>query len=219
MSRQKRLECHTHTFFSDGVLSPVELVRRAYVSGHGLICMTDHADFTNLEHVLNCQNKILGNISWDIDVRVGVELTHIPVDKMEGLAGKARDFGAQVVIVHGESPVEPVEVGTNEMAVSLKEVDILAHPGNTLTVEQAEKARENEVFLELTTRRGHSQGNKHVVKVGLEAGAGFIVDTDAHEPDDFITFEQALKVAEEAGLPKEEAFRACLDNPLKVSRL
>jgi len=33
---------HTHTFHSDGVLSPIELIRRAFVKGYSAIAITDH---------------------------------------------------------------------------------------------------------------------------------------------------------------------------------
>ena len=33
---------HTHTFLSDGVLSPIELIRRALVRGYKAMAITDH---------------------------------------------------------------------------------------------------------------------------------------------------------------------------------
>lgn len=212
MELGKRFECHAHTFYSDGELSPMELVRRAFVLDHGLITLTDHVDFSNIEHVLSCQKKILPEVSWDIDVLVGVELTHIPKDKIGKIVSQAKKLGAQVIIVHGESPVEPVEEGTNEVAVTLADVDVLAHPGN-ITVEQAEKARENGIFLELTTRRGHKDGNKNVAQVAIEAGAKLLVNTDAHSPHDLITQKQAFDVAFEAGLTEKQAFESVVENP------
>ena len=43
---------HTHTFLSDGVLSPIELIRRAFVRGYKVIAITDHVGFGNLEYVV-----------------------------------------------------------------------------------------------------------------------------------------------------------------------
>ena len=37
------IDFHTHTFHSDGVLSPMELVRRAKIEGYRAIGITDHA--------------------------------------------------------------------------------------------------------------------------------------------------------------------------------
>ena len=43
---------HTHTFLSDGVLLPIELIRRAAVAGYTAVAVTDHASAGNLSHVL-----------------------------------------------------------------------------------------------------------------------------------------------------------------------
>lgn len=218
MDLGRRCEFHTHTFYSDGVLSPIELVRRAFVLGDSVVAITDHVDFTNLDFVLKQQKKLKGSVSWGIDVLVGVELTHIPKDKIASLARKARKLGAELVILHGESPVEPVEVGTNRVGVECLDVDILAHPGNKLSMEEAELAGENDVYLELTSRRGHSRGNVHVAEVALKSKAKLLVNTDAHEPEDLITQEDALKIAVSAGLSRNDALEVVRDNPKEFLR-
>lgn len=211
MDLGRRCEFHTHTFYSDGVLSPTELVRRAFVLGDEAVALTDHVDFTNLEFVLKNQRKLEGNVSWGIKVLFGVELTHIPVDKIAKLAAKARRLGAEVIILHGESPVEPVEEGTNLEGVSCPDVDILAHPG-AITAKEAELAEENNVFLELTSRSGHSKGNSAVAKAALAAGAKMLVNTDAHAPEDLINQRDALEIALSAGLRERDALRVVRDN-------
>jgi histidinol phosphatase-like PHP family hydrolase len=187
-------------------------VRRAFVLGDSVIAITDHVDFTNLEFVLKSQRKLKGNVSWDIKVLVGVELTHIPVDKIARLAGKAKRLGAEVVVLHGESPCEPVEEGTNRVGVKCRDIDILAHPGD-LSVEEAELARKNNVYLELTSRNGHCDGNVHVAEMAVEAKAKLLVNTDAHVPEDLITQEEAYKIAVAAGLSESDALHVVKNNP------
>ena len=46
------IDFHTHTLFSDGILVPSELVRRAEVMGYRAIGLTDHVDSSNLEFVV-----------------------------------------------------------------------------------------------------------------------------------------------------------------------
>jgi len=212
MELGRRCEFHTHTFYSDGVLSPIELVRRAFVLGDAVIAITDHVDFTNIEHVLKSQLKLKGNVSWDIRFVSGVELTHIPKDKIAKLAGKAKRLGAEVVVLHGETPVEPVEPGTNMAGVKCSDIDILAHPGG-ITPGEAELARENNVYLELTSRQGHSQGNVHVAEMAVEAHARLLVNSDTHKPEDLITQEEALRIALGAGLSDGDAFHVVNKNP------
>jgi len=213
----KRCDFHTHTFFSEGVLCPTELVRRTFVKGYKAIAITDHVDFTNLEHVLKCQQKIKGQIPWGIKVYVGVELTHIPKNKIAELAKKAKALKADLVVVHGETPVEPVEEGTNREAVKCRYVDILAHPGK-ITEKNAETARKNDIYLELSTRRGHCTGNEWVAKIAKKTGAKLLVNTDAHEPEDLVTQETALQVALDAGLDENEALKVVKDNPIQFMK-
>jgi len=49
-------------------------------------------------------------------------------------------------------------------------VDILAHPG-LISEEDASMAAKNNVYLEITTRKGHSLTNGHVAKTALKTGA------------------------------------------------
>lgn len=207
------IDLHTHTIFSDGELIPSELVRRAEVKGYKAIGLTDHVDFTNIEHVLFCLSKAkyLEDM-LDMKIFVGAELTHVPPEKIESLTTLARRLGAEIVVVHGETPVEPVRSGTNLAAIKAG-VDILAHPG-FLTAEEAELARVNNVCLEITSRYGHNITNGHVVRLAKEAGARMVVDTDTHSPRDLIDTERAIQIAIGAGLAPEEARRIVTDHPI-----
>lgn len=199
------IDLHTHTIFSDGELIPSEQVRRAKTLGYEAIGLTDHADFTNVEHILNCvtKAKYLEDL-MDIKVLPGIEITHVPPEKIASLAKLARELGAEIVVVHGESPVEPVLPGTNRAAAQCLDVDILAHPG-FITKEEAKIAADNNVCLEITARGGHNRTNGHVAKIAKLSGATMVVDTDSHHPSDLITTSTALKVAMGAGLEKDEA--------------
>ncbi|MBC2695041.1 MAG: PHP domain-containing protein, partial [Desulfobacteraceae bacterium] len=46
------IDLHTHTIFSDGVLIPSELVRRAEFIGLKGIGLTDHGDFSNIDFIV-----------------------------------------------------------------------------------------------------------------------------------------------------------------------
>ena len=205
---------HTHTFLSDGVLSPIELIRRAYVRGYGVIAVTDHVGLEEQERVIK---TLIGECrraseEWDILAIPGVEITHVPKNLIAEAAQRAKDLGAQIVVVHGETIVEPVEPGSNLAALKSPCVDILAHPG-IITEEEAALAAENEVFLEISSRRGHSLTNGHVAKVGLHSGARLVLDSDAHAPEDLLTSELAVKVARGAGLSGEDASVVLESNP------
>jgi histidinol phosphatase-like PHP family hydrolase len=197
---------HTHTFLSDGVLTPIELVRRAHVIGYRVMAITDHVGPGNMESVLTVLKKECGvaSRSWDILALPGVEITHCPKDEIDALAKEARALGARVVNVHGETITEPVEPGTNLAAVSSSHVDILAHPG-LITPQEAAIAARNGVFLEVSGRRGHGFANGHVVRIARETGARLVLNSDAHEPKDLMTREFAMKVALGSGMDEHDA--------------
>ncbi|MCD4703087.1 MAG: histidinol phosphate phosphatase domain-containing protein [Methanosarcinaceae archaeon] len=199
------IDLHTHTIFSDGEVIPSELVQRAVIKGYEAIALTDHVDFTNIEHVLSCvkKAKYLEDV-LDIRVLAGVEITHVPPSKIQSLAREAKRLGAEIIVVHGETITEPVAPGTNAAVVEIEEVDILSHPG-FITLEEADRAIENDICLEITSRNGHNRTNGHVARIGLEAGAKLIVNTDTHSPDDLITQDTAIKIAMGAGLTEEQA--------------
>ncbi|MSQ15867.1 MAG: histidinol phosphate phosphatase domain-containing protein [Dehalococcoidia bacterium] len=195
-------------------MSPVELVRRALVNGYTAMAITDHAGVGTLERVLSELKRdcALASDYWDITALPGVELTHVPAKAIADTVKKARDLGAEIVIVHGETIVEPVEPGTNLAAVRCVEVDVLAHPG-FLTVEEAEAAARNGIFLEISARKGHSLANGHVVRVAASVGARLVLNSDAHAPEDLLTHSFARMVARGAGITEDEVRIVLIDNP------
>ncbi|MCL4459151.1 MAG: histidinol phosphate phosphatase domain-containing protein [Chloroflexi bacterium] len=208
---------HTQTFLSDAALSPVELVRRAIIRGYKAIALTDHVGSGNCELVLKqlIQDCTICMRHWDIIAIPGVELTHVPAAAIAEVAHLAKGVGALIVVVHGETIVEPVEPGTNLAAVQCSGVDILAHPG-FITAEEAQLAAGNGIFLEISARKGHSLTNGHVVKVARAAGAKLLVNSDAHDPDDLLTPAFARSVASGAGLLPEELDEVLLKNPTRL---
>lgn len=212
-------DLHTHTFLSDGVLSPIELIRRCIVNGYSALGISDHVSASTLERVIRevSLDAELAARYWNFRVLVGVELTHVPAASIAELAERAKRLGADHVVVHGESPVEPVEPGTNLAAACCPAVDILAHPG-LLTADEAAAAAETGVLIEVTSKDGHSLGNGRVVQVCREAGARLIVNSDSHLPGHILTPEFARRVALAAGLTEAELPEVLEQNPLTLLR-
>jgi len=194
------IDLHTHSLFSDGVLLPSELVRRAAMKGYEIIAITDHADTSNLDFIIPRVTAACKELNrrWNIKALPGIELTHIPPETFGELTERARSLGAAIVVAHGETLVEPVHPGTNMAAIEAR-VDILAHPG-LITMQEAELAAKNGVHLEITSRKGHCLSNGHVAKISAELGVKLVIDTDTHEPGDMITDEQAQKILLGAGV-------------------
>ena len=208
---------HTHTFLSDGVLSPIELIRRARTVGYEVMAITDHVGYGNVEYVVKTlvQDCRAASQRWDILALPGVEITHVPKEDIDAVARDAKRLGARVVIVHGETIVEPVEPGTNRAAICSDYVDILAHPG-LIQLEDAYLAAQRGVYLEVSARRGHSLANGHVAKMAAQAGATTVLDSDAHEPGDLLTPEFAHRVVLGAGIEEQQVHTIMRENPQKL---
>ncbi|MBE6504186.1 MAG: histidinol phosphate phosphatase domain-containing protein [Methanobrevibacter sp.] len=212
----RRIDLHMHSLFSDGELLPSELARRALKLNHEVIAITDHIDYSNVEEIPKIQSAIDDvNENWDITAVLGAEVTHAPIESIDGIAKRAKELGAKIVVVHGETLNEPVTPGTNLAAVKSKYVDILGHPG-LITKEEAELALENDIYLEISARKGHCLGNGHVANIAREVGNKLLVNTDTHSPDNLITFEKSYEIARGAGLSDEEAMKAIVDNPREL---
>jgi putative hydrolase len=194
------IDLHTHSNLSDGVLIPSELARCAERAGLRGLGITDHGDLSNIDFIIPRIIAIARELNRVLNVTVipGIEITNVPPDFIEETTGKARALGAKIIVVHGETMLNPVAPGTNRAALDAG-IDVLAHPG-LITEEDVVKARENGVFLEITARKGHCRANEHVARLARKVGAKLVINTDAHEPVDIINKNTAKQIVCAAGL-------------------
>jgi len=194
------IDLHTHSLFSDGELIPAELWRRAQVKGYRYLGITDHVDGSNFEVVFARLKAAAHSLNRGEPPYLipGLEFTHLPPALIGPLTNQARALGVPLIIVHGETLAEPVAPGTNRAAIE-SDIDILSHPG-LISLEEAALARERGIFLELTSRKGHSLTNGHVARTALEVGTSLVLNSDAHSPGDLISRREAELIARGAGL-------------------
>jgi histidinol phosphatase-like PHP family hydrolase len=198
------IDLHTHSLFSDGELTPAELARRFEVAGYRGIAITDHGDQSNIDLIIPRLVAFCEEVNRLEGIRLipGIELTHIRPEAIPALVSRSRKLGARLVVVHGETIVEPVAPRTNRMAIE-SSVDILAHPG-LITEEEVLLAKEHSVYLELTSRKGHSLTNGHVAKLAQRIGAPMILNSDTHAPADIWPAARLHEIAVGAGLTEDD---------------
>ncbi len=169
LSRIKLNDRSAYTyFFSDGILSPLELVYRAKRKCYTAIVLTGRIDYSNVGTVIAGITKVakIPMENYAILVLSGAELTYIPPKLIKDAADKCRKLGGEITIVHGETIAETVTPKTNIYTVEAG-VNILAHPGH-LPEEEAGIATENSAKIEITSRRGHDVTNNEVAEVVLK---------------------------------------------------
>ncbi|MDZ7762635.1 MAG: histidinol phosphate phosphatase domain-containing protein [Desulfovermiculus sp.] len=202
------IELHTHTVFSDGQMVPAALARRARVLGYRALAFTDHADWTNYAWILQQHSSSLSHLGLfsGLELVVGIELTHVPPPLMREMVDTVRQAGAQLVLVHGQTPADCVETGTNLAAIEAG-ADILAHPG-LITPEEVNLAEQNGVFLEISGRAGHCLTNGHVLALAREFGAQVVLGGDVHVASDLWARDGRKCIALGAGMSEGEYVQA-----------
>jgi len=207
------IDLHTHTIFSDGELVPAELIRRAVSMGYKALAITDHIDQSNIDFIIPKIVKAADALKAHMPLTIipGAEITHVPPALIPDIIKEARKLGAKIVVVHGETIVEPVAEGTNRAAIE-GGADIIAHPG-LISPEDLLFAKEKGITLEITARKGHSLSNGHVAKQALALGIPLTINTDAHSPSDLITREFSIRVLLSAGIENSR-----IDNILNNSK-
>ena len=73
-----------------------------------------------------------------------------------------------------------------------------------ISEEEALLAAKNGVFMEITSRNGTIRQMAHVLASARRAGAGVVVQSDIHGPDDIINEKMRGLVARGAGMSEDE---------------
>jgi putative hydrolase len=213
------IDLHTHTILSDGALIPAELVWMAEIAGYKAIALTDHVDSGNMEPILRQVIRVAEDLNRRDGIKVlpGVEITHMPPTLIPDMAKAARRLGAKMVVVHGESPVEPVRPQTNLFALR-SDIDILAHPG-MITEEEMKLAKERGIYLELSARKGHSLTNGRLAALARNLGVKLVINTDAHTGRELLSLDLLRKVGLGAGLTEHELEQVLQNSAELVQKL
>jgi len=202
------IDLHTHTLLSDGDLIPTELARRAEHLGYRALGFADHVDTVFVETAVPALVQAAADLGpvMAMTVLAGAEVTHCRLAHIGRVVERCRELGARIVVVHGETPSEPVIAGTNRAAIEAG-CDILAHPG-LITEADARLAAARGVLLEISGRAGHCLGNGHVARMARRVGAGVVFGSDAHAPEDMRSRADAEYVLACAGLGPEDVAAA-----------
>lgn len=89
-------------------------------------------------------------------------------------------------------------------AINNYKIDFITHPGSKAKVDIGTLAREAaKVGTALEINSKHSQLSVESIKIAMEENVDFVVNSDAHRPEDVGNVEESLKRAKAANLPLE----------------
>ena len=166
-----------------GVASALRYASLAGIRFAGLVIPSDGTDLSRIAD-FSAQVRRL-SLYANVEAWAGVELCHIPPALLPEAVREAREAGARLVLVYGESIMDQVDQGTNFAAIEAG-ADIVTHPG-LVDAEAAAFAAERGVALEFTSCPRHALANAHTASMAMKHGALLVRGSNASRAEDLTT--------------------------------
>jgi putative hydrolase len=222
-----RGDCHSHTDASDGGSPLDEMVETARELGHDYLVITDHSPRLTVANGLSAdrlraQIRAVAELNLQLADTGFRVLTGIEVDINEdGSLDQDPELLAEldVVVASVHSKLRsPAAEMTERMltAVANPHVDVLGHctgrmvTGNRKRPESQFDAEavfaacaEYDVAVEINSRPERLDPPKRLLRLAVDAGCTFTIDTDAHAPGQLDWLDNGCSRAIDCGVPAE----------------
>jgi putative hydrolase len=215
-------DIHSHSNWSDGKATMLEMARGAEAMGYRYLGVTDHSPRIKVVHGLDAE-RLLAQSREMADVQAQVPdvalLQGIEVDILEDGALDLPDIVLELLDIVVASPhvklrQEPAAMTERMLrAVSHPHVDVIGHPtgrrpgsreGATYDFEAVFKeAARNHVALEIDCDPARMDLSPEMARLALELGCSFALDADAHAPAEFAYVPMGIWMARRAGIPED----------------
>jgi putative hydrolase len=215
-------DVHSHTNWSDGRATMLEMARGAQALGYRYLGVTDHSPRIKVVNGLGAE-RLLAQSREMAEVQAQMDdltlLQGIEVDILEDGALDLPDPVLELLDVVIASPhvklrQEPAAMTQRMLrAVSNPHVDVVGHPtgrrpgsreGATYDFEAVFKeAARNKVALEIDCDPARMDLSPEMARLALECGCYFTLDADAHAPAELAYVPMAAWIARRAGIPQD----------------
>jgi putative hydrolase len=215
-------DIHSHTDWSDGRATMLEMARGARALGYRYLGVTDHSPRIKVVHGLDAE-RLLAQSRQMAEVQAQIEgvtlLQGIEVDILEDGAMDLPDEVLEILDVVIASPhvklrQEPAAMTERMLrAVSHPHVDVIGHPtgrrpgsreGATYDFEAVfQEAARHGVALEIDCDPARMDLSPELARLARECGCTFALNADAHAPAEFAYVQMAAWVARRAGIPAD----------------
>jgi putative hydrolase len=213
-------DIHSHTDWSDGRATMLEMARGAKAMGYRFLGVTDHSPRIKVVHGLDAERLLAQSLELAA-VEAQVEgltlLQGIEVDILEDGSLDLPDAVLEILDIVIASPhvklrQEPALMTERMLrAVANPHVDVIGHPtgrrpgsreGASYDFEAVfEEAAKHGVALEIDCDPARMDLSPEHARLALELGCTFALDADAHAPAEFAYVPMAAWMARRAGIP------------------
>lgn len=215
-------DVHSHTDWSDGHATMLEMAKGAQALGYGYLGVTDHSPRITVVHGLGAE-RLLAQSREMAEVQSQVEgvtlLQGIEVDILEDGSLDLPDAVLELLDVVIASPHvklrQEAAAMTERMlrAVANPHVDVVGHPtGRRPGSREGAKydfdavfkeAAKHGVALEIDTDPARMDLSPEMARLALECGCNFTLDADAHGPEQLAYVPMGAWMARRAGIPQD----------------
>ncbi|MFP5072945.1 PHP domain-containing protein [Pseudonocardia nantongensis] len=203
-----RGDCHSHTDASDGGSPLAEMAETAIALGHSYLVVTDHSPRLTVANGLSAErlrrqleqvaalNERIARTGSGFRVLTGIEVDILDDGALDQDPDLLGELDLVVASVHSKLRM-PRDEMTERMltAVANPHVDVLGHctgrmvtgrrkrPGSEFDAERVFAAcTDAGVAVEINSRPERLDPPKRLLRLAVEAGCEFTIDTDAHAP-------------------------------------
>lgn len=193
------------------------------VNPRNIVKMRDEVDRINensqgIKVLLGMECNVIstdGDIDMDDRIRkyldillVGFHIMIVPKTVGDLLNIHGRNYMSKIFHI-GTEGIEKTNTESMIKAIRKHKIDIITHPGARIPLNTTLIAREAAKFGTALEINSHSSFMRaeHVRAAALE-GVSFVIDSDAHTPDDVGNLQNGIDIAMEAGLSSEQIINA-----------
>ena len=214
-------DVHSHSTWSDGRATVLEMAQGAQALGYRYLGITDHSPRITVVHGLNAE-RLLAQSKEIAEAQKQVEdvtlLQGIEVDILEDGALDLPDAVLEILDVVVASPhvklrQEPAAMTERMLrAVAHPHVDVIGHPTGRRPGSREGASYDFEGVFKEAARRGVAMEidcdparmdlGPELARLARDAGCDFVLSSDAHAPAEFAYVPMALWMARRAGIPE-----------------
>jgi putative hydrolase len=224
-----RGDLHSHSDWSDGGSPIRDMAEAARDLGHEYLAMTDHSPRLTVAHGLNTERlmnqlEVISALNEELApfrILTGIEVDILDDGSLDQDDEVLDHLDVVVASVHSKLRMEsPAMTRRMLAAIENPRTDILGHctgrlitgkgrPPSSFDAEKVfDRCASTGTAVEINARPEREDPPVHLLRLAVDAGCRFSIDTDAHAPGQLEWLGRGCINADQAGVPPERVVNA-----------